>query len=372
MTIGVFAVEPTAVQLHWHALSPGSHIIEVADETAEIDGDGGPGAVVVDGLPSGEDVDVWLDGQLVACATTLTPPPGDLLAKVATIGDLHLGETTFGELPRYRSDPNPALAHPVFCTGAAINELLAWGAELLVVKGDIAHDNHRAEYDLAGELLGDLPIPVIAIPGNHDGGDHRNHDVEACLARYGINLVRDVTTTDLPGLRIVTFDSTQPGQKGADLKPLTPAVTAAASEADGGALVVMHHQLMTTPIPTYWPPGVSQGVADRFLDALERGAAGGSGHRWPHASPPCPTPWPAARHRGRLAEGLSGDVGRLPRVRGRHRYRSSGSVDRARGDPLDGADGGQALLGAWGRWSPGRLTDRCVSHPWVRSQKPVG
>jgi 3',5'-cyclic AMP phosphodiesterase CpdA len=363
MTIDVFAVEPTAIQLHWRALAPASHTIDVGDQSVEVHGDGGPGAVVVEGLPSGKDVDVRLDDQFVASATTLTPPPGNLLAKVATIGDLHFGETTFGELPRYRSNSDPALAHPAFCTSAAINELLAWGADVLVVKGDIAHDNRRAEYDLAGELLGDLPVPVVVIPGNHDGGDHRNHDVDACLARHGIDLVRGVDTTDLPGVRIVAFDSTQPGQKGADLEPVTPAVTAAAAEAEGGALVVMHHQLMTTPIPTYWPPGVSQRAADRFLDAL--GAAqpaamvtGGHTHRH------------RARRHGPLLVTEVGSPKDYPGTWAGYLVYEGGIVQIVRRVSAPEAirwteRTAGALFGAWGRWSPGRLTDRCISHPWI-------
>jgi hypothetical protein len=31
-----------------------------------------------------------------------------------------------------------------------------------------------------------------------------------------------------------------------------------------------------------------------------------------------------------------------------------------------------ALFGAWGRWSPGQLTDRCISHPWAGSAEQVG
>ncbi|NIR41688.1 MAG: hypothetical protein GWN79_27310, partial [Actinobacteria bacterium] len=43
-----------------------------------------------------------------------------------------------------------------------------WGARLLVIKGDITEDGRPEQWELFDELLADSPIPVMAIPGNHD------------------------------------------------------------------------------------------------------------------------------------------------------------------------------------------------------------
>jgi len=41
-------------------------------------------------------------------------------------------------------------------------------ADLVLLGGDIAHDGRADTYDTAKRLLGSLPCPVFAIPGNHD------------------------------------------------------------------------------------------------------------------------------------------------------------------------------------------------------------
>src|SRR3954452_18679521 len=102
--VRVFAVEPAAVQLAWPSLPPGPHRLSARGDDgvvaeAAVAGDGGPGAGLLDGLTSGASADIEPDGRRAARATTLEPPPGRLLGRLATIGDLHLGETRFGVLP---------------------------------------------------------------------------------------------------------------------------------------------------------------------------------------------------------------------------------------------------------------------------------
>ena len=90
-----------------------------------------------------------LDGRPVATFRTLAEPPGAYLGRFATISDLHVGETGFGHAPRLRLSRNAATAHPVVCLRAALAELQDWGAEGLVVKGDVTHDS-RAQRVRAG------------------------------------------------------------------------------------------------------------------------------------------------------------------------------------------------------------------------------
>jgi hypothetical protein len=93
----VFAVEDTAVELCWPVLAAGRHRVEVGGRTIEVDGDGNPAAVWIDGLPPDTRVDVVVDGRRATTARTLAAPPGRLLARVATISDLHIGDGwTFG------------------------------------------------------------------------------------------------------------------------------------------------------------------------------------------------------------------------------------------------------------------------------------
>ena len=359
--VRVFAVEPTAVQLDWGSLRPGHHAIAVGDHARTVVGDGGPGALVVDGLEPGTTYRVTVDGRAVATAATLVPPRGRLLARVATISDLHLGETSFGFLPTLHSERDIALAHPVVCTAAAIDELLAWGAELLVVKGDLAHTNRLPEYELAGELLGDLPIPTLVLPGNHDGGNHRRNDPAAALAGYGVTLVEDVSVVDVPGLRIVAADTRTPTQAGA-INGSADAIVEAATAVDTGVLITLHHQLMTTAVPTHPPPGIPAADAGRFLDTLaaaKPAAMVTSGHTHRHRS----------RHHGPVLVTEVGSTKDYPGVWAGYLVYEGGVVQTVRRVMAPEAirwtqRTARMLVGAWGRWSPGRLSDRSISHVW--------
>jgi predicted phosphodiesterase len=360
--VRVFAVEPTAVQIDWHRLAPGRHEVAAGTRAVTVESDGGPGAVVIDGLAPGATVDITLNGRVVDRATTLTPPPGRLLIRVATISDLHLGENTFGHLPRCVSSDEAATAHPVFCTRAAIRELVAWGAELLIVKGDIAHDNHVDEYDLAATLLRDVPIPMMVIPGNHDGGNRRRHDPTRALAKHGIELIDGVGVVDVPGLRIVGVD-TRTDKQGGTVVAVTPAVLDALAGAPApGALVAMHHNLMTTPVPTFPPPGVPSRQAVRYLDAIAAAhptTIVTSGHTHRHR----------ARRHGPLLVTEVGSPKDYPGTWGGYLVYEGGVVQTVRRvmapDAIRWTDTTARMFGgAWGRWSPGRLDDRCVSHSW--------
>jgi hypothetical protein len=355
--VRVFAVEPTVVQLDWHALPAGRHAVTIGDRSVEVDGDDGPGAVLVDGLPSATTMPLVVDGRRVRDVTTMSPPDGRLLSRVATIGDLHLGETRFGMLPTLSSNRDPAMAHPVVCTAAAIEELLAWGAELLVVKGDIAHDSRRIDYELAGELLADLPIPVLLLPGNHDGGNHRDKDPALALARHGLPLTEGVGVRDVPGLRVVAVDTRTTTQAGT-VDRSTEAVVAAVGEVDQGALVTLHHNLMTTRIPTYPPPGVPLREARPFLDAVAAAHPATvvtSGHTHRHR----------ARRHGPLLVTEVGSTKDYPGTWAGYLVYEGGIVQTVRRVMAPEAirwteNTARMMGGAWGRWSPGRLRDRCV------------
>ena len=362
--IRVFAVEPTAVQLDWRSLPPGHHLVTVAGHERVVDGDGGPGALVVDGLEPDTEYAVSLDGRLVATATTLTAPPGPVLSRIATISDLHVGETRFGRLPRIDSGQDAPRAHPMFCTRAAIAELMAWGAELLVVKGDIAHYNRASEYELAASLFADLPIPVMVLPGNHDGGNHRGHDPARTLARHGLHLVQDVTSVDLPGVRLIGVDSRTRTQRGT-LDAARPDVVRAVATAPA-ALVVVHHHLMTTPLPTHPPPGVPSREANRFLDAVAAANPATmitSGHTHRHR----------ARRHGPLLVTEVGSTKDYPGTWGGYVVYEGGIVQTVRRvmapEAIRWTERTAAMFGgAWGRWSPGRLDDRSISHAWLRDR----
>jgi 3',5'-cyclic AMP phosphodiesterase CpdA len=386
----VFAVTADAVQLDWHALAPGRHVVGAGWCTAEVEGDGGPGAVTLTGLAAGTTVPVHLDGVAVAggmTATTLTPPPGPELARVATLSDLHIGERGFGFLPRCHSDRDPARAHPVVCLRAALAEIIAWQPDLLVLKGDLSDDDRPRQYALLAQVLAEgldgSGVPLLVLPGNHDGGNHRHADTSACLAEHGLHLVDDVEHVDLPGLRVVAASSVWPGHDRGLLSPRLGRLTATLADAPaspssspggeagsgdarrpgpGPALLATHHQVMRTPFPTYLPPGIMRAEAKRVLRAVAEAnpttfVTSGHSHR---------------HRRKRFGPLVLTEVG-SPKDHpgtwaGYHVY-ADGIIQTVHRVEAPEAirwteETYRTVFTMWGRWSPGRLQDRCFVHLW--------
>ena len=67
---------------------------------------------------------------------------------------------------------------------------LAWGAQLIVVKGDLTDDDRDRGVRAAREPPRHRsPCPSWSLPGNHDGGDRSNGDGVAVLAGHGVELI---------------------------------------------------------------------------------------------------------------------------------------------------------------------------------------
>lgn len=358
----VFAVEDTSVQLVWRALPPGEHTVELDGRTATVVGTGGPAAVAVDGLAVGTTYDVVVDGRVSASCRTLEPPPGRELFRFATVSDLHVGDGwTFGVLPTVR-DPHGADDPPVIrAARAAVAELAAWGAQLVVAKGDLTHHGHAEEFELAAELLSEPGIPVVATRGNHDV--RKDHvDGRPLLAAAGIELAAaTIAVRDVPGLRIVAADSTMPlrhpGSFGAVRSQLLDAL-----DVDGPAFVAAHHQFQRLPFPTHWPPGILGPESGRVLDAVAAANPATvltSGHTHRHR----------ARRVGPLLLTEVGSPKDHPGTWAGYVVHEGGIRQVVRRVMAPSAirwtdDTRRALLGIWGRYSPGRLDDRCLVHRW--------
>lgn len=84
-------------------------------------------------------------------ATPAAGPPGDVLFRFAVLADLHFGSPT-GEV----------------MAEAAIADINASGAELVIQLGDITDRGNKDEFELAARALQGLHMPVHAIIGNHD------------------------------------------------------------------------------------------------------------------------------------------------------------------------------------------------------------
>jgi len=362
----VFAVEDTTAQIVWGGLGPGA--VRLCWPGGERDGRsvGGPGGMVIDGLAPGTttEVEVLLDGRTAGrvAVTTLAPPPGRELARFATLNDLHLGTRRFGRFPEFVEDVPHARAHPVRCARAAVDDAIAWGAQRLVVKGDIVHASHPHTWTMVGDVFGDTAIPVDLLCGNHDRNHISTVDPFTEAGRSGLTLRRHVTTIDLDGLRLVLIDSSVNWLDIGVWRPHTAAVRQAVATTDLPVMLLVHHQPQETTIPLYIPRGIPAVVANRFLrtmrDANPR-IIGSSGH--------------THRNRHRTIEGVPwseiGSPKDYPGVWAGYVVYTGGirQVVRriTRPDCIGWTEQTRRVAGGtWGRWSPGTLDQRCFTHQW--------
>jgi 3',5'-cyclic-AMP phosphodiesterase len=166
---------------------------------------------------------------------------------------------------------------------------------------------------------------------------------------------------DVPGLRIVAVD-TRTRSQGGTVAGATDAVAAAVAGASGGALVALHHQLMTTAAPMYPPPGIPAAESRRFLDAIAAAHPASvvtSGHTHRHR----------ARRHGSVLVTEVGSVKDYPATWAGYLVYEGGVVQTVRRIMAPEAirwsqSTARMFGGAWGRWSPGRLSDRCVTQLW--------
>jgi len=396
--ITVFAVEDTALQCTWAALPAPQVHLEIGDRTLDVaagpqavlhmarrpprplqarGGFGGPGAVTVDGLSPSTTYEVLVSGpgiprQVVTEVTTLPAPPGAALLRLATLNDLHIGEGVFGMLGTME-DPSPLPAHrEPFAMGAAraaIAEAVAWGAEALVVKGDMTRRSEDAEFHAVGRLLATSPIPVLAVLGNHDV--HRGSDGPSILAGHGLEAASGPVARDLPGLRVVLGYSPSPTTKRGIIEPRQRRqVAELVAGAPQGAMVVFHHQPDGRLASRCYPPGIDRRVALSLLDAVAAANPATlvtSGHTHRHR----------LRRHGPLVITETGSPRDYPGTWTGYAVSEGGIrqvVRRIAAPEVIGwtEASGLAMGGIWRRWSPGALAARCFTHPWpVRPGRPA-
>lgn len=365
--VELFAVEPTAVQVTWVGLDPGRVRVDVEPADGgparhhELATDGAPGGIVVEGLRPGVGHVVRVAGRAFQVRTP-SPPPGEELFRLATISDVHLGITAVGLLQTMRERDAPADPHPVRCGRAAIAEAHAWGAGMLVVKGDLVEHGHPEQWDLADRLLAEAEVPVAFVPGNHEVRRSRPIDHPDVLVGGDVEVVRRVAHHDLPGVRLVLVNTTIEGRGHGAVHHLRDEVAEVASDTDLPVLVAMHHYAQRFALPWFWPPGIPGGEARHFLDALGRAnrrAFVTSGHT--HRN--------RARRRGPLVVTEVGSTKDFPGVWGGYVVHEGGIRQTVR-RTLDPSAMGwteytrRAVGGIWGLWAEGDLGDRCISHTW--------
>lgn len=128
----------------------------------------GPDARVFSDLAPDSEVD--LDGHVVR---TL-PRRGELLARVATVNDVHFGETVCGkvdgvdEWATFSVEPGDP-PYPETMNAGAVAEIAAAGVDAVVAKGDLTSNGTQAEYDRFLEVYGGaFGDRLVHVRGNHE------------------------------------------------------------------------------------------------------------------------------------------------------------------------------------------------------------
>ena len=363
----VGATGTTWIPLTWSALGPGPVTVRAGDHVVEVAADGGPGAALVDGLAPGTQHRIELTGggllgPIALQARTLVPPPGEVLHRIATISDAHLGSHGTGFLHTIIEKPEPAEPHPTRCARSALREARSWGADELVVKGDLVDRSDAASWATADSVLSELDVAISVVPGNHEWSGRGDVDPVVGFAQHGRHLVTGVQHHDRPGIRVVLLDSAIPGTDPGRLSALLGDVLDAASGTDLPLFVAMHHQPMRWRVPTYLPAGVPGPDARHFLGELGRAnprTLVTAGHTHRHRR----------RHVGPVTVSEVGSTKDFPGTWAGYEVHEGGIVQAVRriAEPscIRWTDHTRrAAAGVWQLWSPGRLGDRCFTRTW--------
>jgi Icc-related predicted phosphoesterase len=96
--------------------------------------------------------------------------------RIAAVGDVHLGEDARGRL-------RPALEH------------VGHHADVLLLAGDLTRHGTCAEAQVVADEFAGLPVPVIAVLGNHDYHSDEQDRITELLTARGITVLEGTNTT---------------------------------------------------------------------------------------------------------------------------------------------------------------------------------
>jgi 3',5'-cyclic-AMP phosphodiesterase len=135
--------------------------------------------------------------------------------------------------------------------------------DAVLVTGDIADHAYPREYGLARELIGQLGVPIYALPGNHD-------DRAELRAAFDIDGDGPVQyAVDLGPLRLVVLDSTRPGEDAGELD--APRLEWLDGALDGTpSVVALHHPPLHLGIPPWDDIGIPADQRAALAAVLER------------------------------------------------------------------------------------------------------
>ena len=156
------------------------------------------------------------------------------------------------------SDPHLHDDDSAAALAAAVRSVLALSPlpDAVLLSGDLAEHGTAAEYERIRELLAPLPMPVHAIPGNHD-------DLDALRAHLG-----GAATAGVGDLRLIACDTTQPGRDDGRLD--VEWLAARLAESDAPTIVAMHHPPIPIGIPALDRIGLPEADREALAGLLAR------------------------------------------------------------------------------------------------------
>lgn len=106
------------------------------------------------------------------------------MIRIAAVGDLHYGVGSHDVL-------GPSLQH------------LADHADILLLAGDLTRCGGLEEVKVLADDLQGLPVPVVAVLGNHDYHADREDDIAKLLERSGVKVLEgNAVLLDIDGVRV--------------------------------------------------------------------------------------------------------------------------------------------------------------------------
>jgi Icc-related predicted phosphoesterase len=106
------------------------------------------------------------------------------MIRIAAAGDLHFGVDSAGQFRDQADD-------------------LAEQAELLLLAGDLTRRGLPEEAEVLARDLSELPVPVVAVLGNHDFESEQQERVRGLLEQAGVTMLEgDATLVEANGTRL--------------------------------------------------------------------------------------------------------------------------------------------------------------------------
>jgi Icc-related predicted phosphoesterase len=106
------------------------------------------------------------------------------MIRIAAVGDIHIGEDSHGRLRPHWMQLD---AH----------------ADVLLLAGDLTNLGNRAQAEVLADELRDLPVPVVAVLGNHDYHAGSPQGVRRALEEIGVVVLEgESVTLELAGCKL--------------------------------------------------------------------------------------------------------------------------------------------------------------------------